>query len=94
VLAVGGTVPTPPRLAVAVGSSLLEGDGVRVATFCLERGENSLERRHQLNEVVADDFLAAPGMGRDPDNPDSPGSLIRRDADSNPRPMAIDISGD
>jgi hypothetical protein len=92
VLAVS-TVPTSPRLAVAVSGSCLEGDGVRVTPLCLERGENHVKRRHQLNEVVADDFLASPGVRCDPDNPDSSGPLVRGDAYSNPRPMAVDISG-
>jgi hypothetical protein len=90
VLAVSA-VPTPPRLAVAVASSRLEGDGVGTASIPLERGKDHFGRCHKLNQVVADDFLASPGVRCDSDNSDPPGSLVRGDAHSNPRPVAVGL---
>jgi hypothetical protein len=93
VLAVGGTVSTPPRLAVAVAGSLLEGHHVGVTALCFERGKNHLERRHELKEVMADDFLTTSGISSNANNPGSSSALVRGDAHSNPRPVAVDFSG-
>jgi hypothetical protein len=95
VLTVGSTIPTPPATTIARCVSRLEGDGVRITSILLERGEDHLGRCHHLNQIVADDLPATTTKGDcgNSDNSGSSGALVRRDAHSNPRPAAINISG-
>jgi hypothetical protein len=93
VFAVGGAVPAPPRLTVAVCAPWLKGYRVRITSVLPKRGEYHLERRHDLKQVVADDFLTSIGARRDSDNAGSSGPLVRGDTDSDPRPVAVSLSG-